>query len=342
LLANKFYTDPDMMINKTDDKRLVSGPVYDLLLICIPLFVPISYYVLTIHFPSYNSLLFFIYLFILGETHFGATWLFFIHPNNRAWVVKNKYYSIYLPIIVIAALIILAIRSINFVLLIILIYNFFHVTRQSIGVTKIYANRNSNIKIELIYIYISNILCVVVGIFRFIIPIDIINDNLFIISCFVILVSCSYFVLILVKPWKSTNIYFVASVLTGIFLYSPLLFANTIQDAFAMGVGMHYSQYLAIVIPVNLRRLSQIERGINIKLASNNKRNKFFLMIISYLLLYSGIMVSLTYTKNFLDYYYLIPVFFQLAHFYLDSFTWRFSDEHIKTNIGKYIFLRSN
>ena len=90
-----------MIINKSDDKRLVGGRVYDLLLICIPLFVPISYYTLTIYSPSYNSLLFFIYLFILGETHFGATWLFFLYPNNRAWVMKNKYYSIYIPLIVI-------------------------------------------------------------------------------------------------------------------------------------------------------------------------------------------------------------------------------------------------
>ena len=110
-----------MINNKTDDKRLVVGGVYDFLLICIPLFVPISYYILAIYLPSYNSLLFFIYLFVLGETHFGANWLFFLYPNNRAWVMKNKYYSIYIPLIVIAALIILAIRSIESVLLLILI-----------------------------------------------------------------------------------------------------------------------------------------------------------------------------------------------------------------------------
>ena len=66
------------------------------------------------------------------------------------------------------------------------------------------------------------------------------------------------------------NIYFIASVLTGIFLYSPLLFANTIQDAFAMGVGMHYSQYLALVIPINIRRLSQGDRANKIQLLGNN------------------------------------------------------------------------
>ena len=327
-----------MINNKTDDKRLVGGGVYGLLLICIPLFVPISYYTLTIYLPSYNSLLFFIYLFILGETHFGATWLFFLYPNNRAWVMKNKYYSIYIPVIVIAALIILAIRSIEFVLLLILIYNFFHVTRQSTGIIKIYADRISDIKIELTYIYIANILCVAVGLFRFIIPINIVNDNLFIISCFIILVSCTYFISFLLRPRVNINIYFIASVITGIFLYTPLLFANTIQDAFAMGVGMHYSQYLALVIPINLRRLSQRDRDYKIQLVSNKRNNITFLIILLYLLLYSGIMVSLTFSKGYLDYYYLIPVFFQLAHFYLESFIWRFSNDHVKNNVSKYIF----
>ena len=105
-----------------------------------------------------------------------------------------------------------------------------------------------------------------------------------------------------------------------------------------MGVGMHYSQYLALVIPINIRRLSQGDRGNKIQLVGNKKIKYLFLIIILYLLFYSGIMVSLTYSKGYLDYYYLIPVFFQLAHFYLDSFIWRFSNDHIKNNVGKYIF----
>ena len=158
------------------------------------------------------------------------------------------------------------------------IYNFFHVTRQSTGIIKIYADRISDIKIELTYIYIANILCVVVGLFRFVIPINIVNENLFIISCLIILVSCSYFILILLRPRENMNIYFIGSVFTGIFLYSPLLFANTIQDAFAMGVGMHYSQYLALVIPINIRRLSQGDRGNKIQLVGNKKIKYLFLI----------------------------------------------------------------
>ena len=327
-----------MHTNTIGNKRLVGGPAYDLFFICMPIFVPISYYILTIYLPSYNSLLFFIYLFILGETHFGATWLFFLYPNNRKWVLKNKYYSIYIPLIVITALVILSIRSINLVLLLILLYNFFHVTRQSIGIIKIYANSNSNIKIEISYVYIINILCATVGLFRFIIPLNIVNNNLFIISCSIILLSISYYILFIFRTYKKYDLYFTASVLTGMYLYTPLLFANTIQDAFAMGVGMHYSQYLALVIPINMRRLSHNELGQKFNIFNNRKSKSILFTILSYLFLYSGVMVALTFSKNYSNYYYLIPVFFQLAHFYFDSFVWRFSNKHIKSNVGKYIY----
>jgi hypothetical protein len=86
--------DKKLLINN----RLVVSRFYDLLFICMPLWVPISYFCLTSYFPTHNLLIFFLYLFILGETHFGATWLFFLYPNNRAWVWENKYFSIFIPL----------------------------------------------------------------------------------------------------------------------------------------------------------------------------------------------------------------------------------------------------
>ncbi len=329
--------DKKLLINN----RLVVSRFYDLLFICMPLWVPISYFCLTSYFPTHNLLIFFLYLFILGETHFGATWLFFLYPNNRAWVCENKYFSIFIPLLIITTLIILAIKSIELMLLIILIYNFFHVTRQSIGIIKIYAFKINNKKLKIIYIYIINILCAAVGIFRFIIPINIVNENLFILSIVIVLLSFSYFIFLLIQPHSKMSVYFITSVLTGILLYSPFLFARTIQDAFAMGVGMHYSQYLALVIPINLRRLKQKD-GTNQTKIAPYKRNSFLLRIFLYLLFYSGIMVSLTFSKVYIDYYYLIPLFFQTTHFYLEGFIWRFSNNHIKNNMGKFMFTTDN
>ena len=138
---------------------------------------------------------------------------------------------------------------------------------------------------------------------------------------------------------KCEYLFFCISINRNIIILTFILFANTIQDAFAMGVGMHYSQYLALVIPINLRRLNQGDSDSKIQLVSNKIIKYYFLIIILYLLFYSGIMVSLTFSKGYINYYYLIPVFFQLAHFYVDGFIWRFSNVHIRNNVGKYMFL---
>ena len=35
---------------------------------------------------------------------------------------------------------------------------------------------------------------------------------------------------------------------------------------------------------------------------------------------------------------WLIPLIFQMYHFYIDGFIWKFSDPHIKNSVGQYIF----
>ena len=39
---------------------------------------------------------------------------------------------------------------------------------------------------------------------------------------------------------------------------------------------------------------------------------------------------------------YLIPILFQLYHFYVDGFIWQFSNKHIKKSVGSYIFSNKN
>ena len=44
---------------------------------------------------------------------------------------------------------------------------------------------------------------------------------------------------------------------------------------------------------------------------------------------------------NSFSFLYLIPILFQLYHFYIDGFIWRFSDNHIKNSVSQYIFSKS-
>ena len=41
------------------------------------------------------------------------------------------------------------------------------------------------------------------------------------------------------------------------------------------------------------------------------------------------------------SYIYLIPLIFQLYHFYIDGFIWKFSELHIKKSILPHIFKTS-
>ena len=294
--------------------------------------MPLSYLILTITFPDFNKVLFFTYLFILGETHFAGTWLFFMHPKNRIWVSNEKYFEfIYIPLLSIPAIIFIILKSIPIALFLILLFNFWHVTRQSIGIIKLYSTIK-NINNELIIIYLINLACIIVGISRFVIQLNIIdqNLNLFYLTTIIPMILFLGYRLYCLK--KKVNIYFIASVLTSIFIYIPLLFSKSIQDAFILGVGMHYSQYLALVLPINIRKFNSINNS------KNNNLPKVVKGIFIYLFIYSLIMVSLTLSKTYINFLYLVPVFFQLIHFYIDGIIWKFSSPYLRENIGKYIF----
>ena len=58
-----------------------------------PIFFPILYLILLYSFPSFETYLIFLILLILAETHFGATWPFFIDKVNNDIELCNLYNS---------------------------------------------------------------------------------------------------------------------------------------------------------------------------------------------------------------------------------------------------------
>ena len=51
-------------------------------------------------------------------------------------------------------------------------------------------------------------------------------------------------------------------VFTGISIYLPLLFFENLALATVIGVGMHWCQYIGIMLSINLRK-SRIQKGLN-------------------------------------------------------------------------------
>ena len=103
-----------------------------------PILFPLLYLIILYSFPSFETQLVFITILLLAETHFGATWPFFLSKVNFPHIKKNKFSFIYIPILVTVLCLIGFFLTKNFFLLIFFAANVYHVTRQSFGITNLY------------------------------------------------------------------------------------------------------------------------------------------------------------------------------------------------------------
>jgi hypothetical protein len=78
-------------------RHIYPASIVDQLLISCPVAVPVIYLALTGQFPAYEALIFLAFVVLLGETHFGLTWLFFLNKENLKWVARRPLFSIVIP-----------------------------------------------------------------------------------------------------------------------------------------------------------------------------------------------------------------------------------------------------
>ena len=106
---------------------------------------------------------------------------------------------------------------------------------------------------------------------------------------------------------------------------------DNVYEAAIIGVGAHWCQYLAINYKVYFSQNT---------FKNVLKTNVIYLLI--FIVLYSIIMSVTGYKMNFysndMSLLVMIPLSGQLLHYYLDAFIWKFSDNHIRENIGKKLF----
>ena len=127
-------------------------------LVKFPIFFPLVYGLILYSFPQYETYLLFLTILLLAETHFGATWPFFLNRANSDLIKKNKTSLTTLPIVIAILCLLGFIFVKKFFLLIFFAANMYHVTRQSFGVCKLYTNNKLEINFQEIFIYIINIL----------------------------------------------------------------------------------------------------------------------------------------------------------------------------------------
>ena len=114
--------------------------------------------------------------------------------------------------------------------------------------------------------------------------------------------------------------------------YAPYFFVSEPYHAIAIGVGMHWCQYLALNYKVYAKENGSIKFDVN------------FLYTIIFVIAYAFIMTFIE-TLGFKEInvregtlILIFPLFGQILHYYYDAFIWRFSDPHIRNIIAKELF----
>ena len=325
-------------------KKNIISKKSDLLLIKFPIWIPILYLILS-RLDEVMFLPTLILFLFLGELHFGSTYGFFFDKNYRSQFKNNIYIYLVMPILILLFCIFIGFYfSISAVLFLILLFNFFHVNRQSIGVFRLF-NKLNDKKFKLIFetlIYFFSFGFCLIGLLKFVFKSELFFNyqvQIFIISNFLILLSL--FVLILLMFLKERIVLdCIFTYLTGILIFYPVFLTDNLIEVFAMGVGMHYIQYIGLTWSI-FQRKSQ--RNV-----SPDKNLNYFAKlrnIVIILFIYSILMIlcsnlNLNYNDEKIG-IYLIPVFFQLIHFYIDMFIWRFSDNHTRENLIPFLFSKN-
>jgi len=277
-----------------------------------------------------KELLFLAFLLLLGETHFASTFCFFLDKTNHPWLKEKKISMFFVPMALIIIYLIIGINNLFAAVFIGSIFSAYHVTRQSIGISRLYGTQKHSFFELGIYFYSA--LFLFIGFLRFFyndiinnlninIPLYSNNNNTIYIILFI---SSIIFSLFNNKNYKKLFV-----TLTGCLIYSPYLFVENPYQAVIIGVGAHWCQYL----------------GLNYKIYFKNTaifRGNQMRFILAFIIIYATVMALLGYKgqvqKNYLDYLILIPLTGQFFHYYTDMFIWRFSDKHIRENIGKKLF----
>ena len=301
------------------------------LLVKFPIIFPLIYGFILYSFPSFETALIILTILLLAETHFAATWPFFLDKVNYPFIIKNRASLITMPVFIILFSLFGFFLFNKLFLLIFFAANMHHVTRQSFGIAKLYCKNIEENKFQEIFIYLINIIFFIIGFFRFYIPfID--QSNLFYLNFFIflflILISFYY-----VFKFGYSDNFFVF--LTGCLIFLPMCFVNNPIHAIIMGVTMHYTQYLFLTYNVCNSRSNNTSR-INSP-TFNKKVPKYLLTVLIYAMLMTIFSILGKYDGVYLKQLIIIPIIGQMLHFYLDSQLWKFSDKHNRDNTLSYI-----
>jgi len=332
-------------------RQVYSRNSLDLLLICCPIAIPILYAALLGLFPTHHALVFLAFVVLLGETHFGMTWPFFLDRRNLRWALRQPLFSLVIPAAITAAfLAVYFLVDTAAAMLLSSAFSAYHVTMQSAGIVRLYGGRTPATTAAVNIILGSSAIFLAVGFLRFYNPLF---DSATLLKALApgtdawslgisLIVALAGAVSILGHVYRDqAPRKFLLATLTGSLLYSPYLFVSRPEHAVAMGVGMHWCQYLAITLPLYHRRAQDSGCGratlVDWNIWQLGAAVLAYAMLMGYLRIGPDVAAIGAYDFSS-SWLVVIPLIFQNLHYYSEMFTWKFSDPHIRETVGKYVF----
>ena len=299
----------------------------EVMLVKFPIIFPLIYIFILYTFPSFETQLVFITILLLAETHFGATWPFFLNKVNLNYISQNKLSLVFTPLILTLFCVVGFFYFKNFFLLIFFAANVYHVTRQSFGIMNLYTKNIEEKKYYSNTIYIFNFIFFLIAFFRFYIPI-IENNHLLLLNLLIIILMLISITPQIKKFGYSEN---TLTLITGVLIFYPVCFVSNPVHAIIMGVTMHYSQYLFLTSKVMNKRSKEDTAH------KKNYLTSFWVVVGVYAIIMSVLSIFGKNESEFLKNLIFIPITGQMLHFYLDSQLWKFSVEHNRNNILRHL-----
>ena len=246
-----------------------------------------------------------IVMFILAEPHFAMTIPLLYGYRHK--FVESPLIFINVPILIAVISALLFFFQSGLFFLIFLVANVYHVNRQSVGFLKIQVRASELIaKTYEVALHILTIFCIYIALVQ--------KNHSFFSSALLLAVGMLFMIftiIILEKRCPKIKEFWV--LLQGFLIFLPIAFFEDILLAFAVGISIHYIQYLVISWNV-------LTKGFGFKIMP-------LLMIITFYSLLSTGALSGFFTKERISMIIFLPTILQLLHFYDDGFNWRRSEQ---------------
>ena len=252
-------------------------------------------------------------MFLLAEPHFAMTIPLLYGYRKNFSTQPYLYLVVPVTIIFVSAIFFFKLPSLFFVIF--LLANIYHVNRQSVGFLKLQAKLPPTVAtIYEINLHLLTFTCIYFSLVR--------NMNSVILAIVFLITSAFFMILVckhLIKKWISLKQLFVIT--QGYLIFLPIVIFEDLLLAFAVGISIHYIQYLLISWDI-------LTKGFGFRLIP------LLGILITYSIFSTGAL-SGVFTQDRLSWIVFIPTVLQLLHFYYDGFIWKRSDELVSNTMKK-------